>query len=618
MKIKTLLINNFKGIKEFSCLMDGENFCIYGPNASGKSSVYDAYCWLMYGRDSKGNAEFAIKPRDEEGNVIHSLETSVFIEFFDPDSDRYFSLEKKYKEKWTKLRGTKTPTLTGHTTVYLKDNIAIKKAEFEKFIQKNFGPKTIIQQLSDISYFLDGMHWSDRKDVLLQMNDVDVEAVLAESEFEPIRQYLQDDVAPDAVRKTLRKKIATIKQEMDVIATRIDEVLHNLEQPEISEDEIKDQIIQLQDKIAELKIKIQDIQGEDTHVLEDEIKSLRQKINAIKQDNKSKEKQYQVELQAMLDKRDALELRQQELKDVIAWTEAEIAKKTEILNDLRQEWESISQSPDSKICPTCGQEIGEQAWRKIIGQKLAAINEKGKQAKALKEELERKLEKHNKQTIEINEKLEEIKTPEPPTLTDYSALEAKIQTLEQEIEATNSKSGSLALIQDLSNEIEENRKKIKELEELAYQWNRVKSAKQRTEELKGKHKALTQEYENLEHLIYLLEQYERTKARLIEASVNSHFEDVSFKLFEEQLNGGMKEICEPYIKGVPYKDANTAAQINAGLECIEVLSTLYGKNLPVWVDRAESVIELRAMPNHQHIILMVKDNEKLETKKLLS
>ena len=97
-KLRKLALQNFKGIKnktiEFTCETN-----IYGQNASGKTTIFDAYLWLLFNKDSSNATEFNIKTLGADGKPIHQLEHSVEGSF--EIDDQEVVLKKIYKEKWT-------------------------------------------------------------------------------------------------------------------------------------------------------------------------------------------------------------------------------------------------------------------------------------------------------------------------------------------------------------------------------------------------------------------------------------------------------------------------------------------------------------------------------------
>ncbi len=105
-------------------------------------------------------------------------------------------------------------------------------------------------------------------------------------------------------------------------------------------------------------------------------------------------------------------------------------------------------------------------------------------------------------------------------------------------------------------------------------------------------KELGKEFEVQQEKLYLCDEYIKTYTNLVSDKINNLFTKVAFKLFDTQINGGIVETAEATYKGVPYGSLNTAAQINAGLDVINSLSKHYNKQIPIFVDNAESVNDL--------------------------
>jgi hypothetical protein len=143
--------------------------------------------------------------------------------------------------------------------------------------------------------------------------------------------------------------------------------------------------------------------------------------------------------------------------------------------------------------------------------------------------------------------------------------------------------------------------------------NTAAAQKKRISELSAREKELAKQYEYYQKGVYLCETFIRTKVKMLDERINSHFKSVRFKLFEDQINGGLKETCEVLVPGetglVPWRDANTAGCINAGLEIIGALSEHWGLSMPVIVDGAESVTRLNKI-DAQVIKLVVDEDYK--------
>ena len=118
-KILRLTIENFKGHAYLNLQLDGQSVSIYGDNATGKTSVYDALTWLLFGKDSQGNGEknIDIKPLDANGDVKdHQAITSVEVEFLADCEQVVF--KRTLREVWATRRGSSTPVYEGNVSDY--------------------------------------------------------------------------------------------------------------------------------------------------------------------------------------------------------------------------------------------------------------------------------------------------------------------------------------------------------------------------------------------------------------------------------------------------------------------------------------------------------------------
>lgn len=77
-KLIKLVLENFKGTKYFELITDGKDVSVFGDNETGKTTIADAFFWLLFNKNSKGDTKFAIKTLDSRGNEIHNLNHSVY------------------------------------------------------------------------------------------------------------------------------------------------------------------------------------------------------------------------------------------------------------------------------------------------------------------------------------------------------------------------------------------------------------------------------------------------------------------------------------------------------------------------------------------------------------
>lgn len=103
----------------------------------------------------------------------------------------------------------------------------------------------------------------------------------------------------------------------------------------------------------------------------------------------------------------------------------------------------------------------------------------------------------------------------------------------------------------------------------------------------------------------------------LEASINARFPSVRWKLFDIQINGGIVDVCTcmiPCDSGlVAYESANTAAQVHADCEIIDMLSRHYDVSIPLFIDNAERCNSLPEMDS-QTIELYVSTDESLSVR----
>jgi len=127
--------------------------------------------------------------------------------------------------------------------------------------------------------------------------------------------------------------------------------------------------------------------------------------------------------------------------------------------------------------------------------------------------------------------------------------------------------------------------------------------------LSDQERALSAEFEELERQLYLADQFVRTKVGMLELKINSRFKMARFKLFDEQINEGLREICVVTHNGIPYPSMNNSARINIGLDICDNLSEHFGKQIPIWIDNKEAVSELLDTESQQ-IRLIVSAEDK--------
>ena len=112
MKIHRLTLANFQGIQAASFTFDGYSAEIFGDNATGKTTIANAWSWLLFDRPATGEKGFSPKPRTDTGDGRHNTDTTVEAAIDTPEG--FIEIRKTLSEIWTRKTGQARPSMTGH------------------------------------------------------------------------------------------------------------------------------------------------------------------------------------------------------------------------------------------------------------------------------------------------------------------------------------------------------------------------------------------------------------------------------------------------------------------------------------------------------------------------
>lgn len=633
-KIKRLSIENFKCHRNLTLTFNGGNASIYGDNASGKTSIYDALTWLLFGKDSQGNGEknIEIKPLDANGEVKDHDALTAVEAVLDVNGEEV-TLRRTYKEVWTTKRGSSQATYDGNTSEYYVSGVPCKRNAFQDKVNELVSEDTF-RMLTSVSHFANGISWQDRRAVLFNVAGVmDDAQILATSEgFAPLVESMGKLSLEDYKKKLLAEKRKFVGAKTEIPA-RISECQKTIEdirdldyagaRAEVEaltakKDSLSAQIVAIEhDSAAEQKrIEIREAQLELT-ALENENRAYRasQSSGLLNVQNLKMD---------MNDLRKRLDRKQHELANEKAY----IASLIKSIAEYRDRWISVNgETFTGGSCPTCGQNLPaaqlQTAKSQFDANKQKRLNDILQTANSYKEskaQAEDRLMYQREEIQLIEEELlrkeQDIATAEASlvTIVDMegyadrkNAIETRLDTLNADLDEMMQ--ASFSVKGRLHEEIAAVQFDINKLMAIIGKESLLEYSKKRVEDLREDAKNAAECLEAIEKMLFLMDEYSRYKTRFVEESINGLFRIARFRLFREQANGGVEDRCDVVYDGIPYISVNNGMKINLGIDIINTLSVAYGVRVPLFVDNAESVTKLEACGS-QIIRLVVSENDK--------
>lgn len=655
-KLQQLKLTNFKGVRSLELNNLSEETSIYGDNGVGKTTIFDAFTWLLFGKDSNSRTVFELKTLDANNNVIpkldHEVEATLLI------GSETITLRKILREKWVTKRGSIESEFSGNDTTYEWNGVPMNARDYAAKIN-NLVNEDVFKMITSPLAF-NSLSWKDQRDALINLsgNITNEEIAKGFPEFETLLTKLVGKSFDEYKTEITASRLKSIK-ELKTIPTRIDEVERSKPDPldfnglkvvlETKTKQAKEISDQIADKLNASQSDIdnqQDIQKE-IFAIETEINNVR---NGLKQESAlkhiaslSKPREIKGAMQAIdydIKSNDELIARSNNQIGVYG---AQIKKITKELAELRIEWSKESAKhfefdENENACSTCLRKFEaelvedkrkdlEEHFNTTKIARINAIDKKGQSLNTEKEAYEKNVndikenivlvEQKNKSNWEnradLSEELESIPVKSQDEIygelikekasyftTKTNEVNFKKDTLKNrpKVDVSELETKRDALIIDCKN-IEA--QLIKELQIIA--------ADARIVNLSNEESTLAQGIANIEKELFVIESFEKEKSTRIEDSVNNRFQIVKFKLFETQINGGEKPTCKALVNGVPFSDLNTASKINAGIDIINTLCNHYQVNAPIFIDNRESVVEL-INTNSQIVNLIVSENDK--------
>ena len=638
-QIKKLALTNFKGIKELSVEFNNVTN-IHGENGTGKSTLFDAFTWLLFGKDSHDAKDFNIKTLDKTGKSIpmleHAVEGTLSVDGLKS------TLKRVYQEKWQRRRGAEQSELTGHETLFYWNGVPLQAGEFKTKVDALVN-EGLFKLLTSTLHF-NSMKWQDRRQVLIliagEISNAEVLAKMNKQQVAEITTMLNPGKPLTDFLKELAMRKKKLSDDLKAIPSRIDEVTKGLPEP-VDFDMVRADISKkhtdlldventINDQVAAYKTQGEAIQQVQNHIfehrktlqsLEFEAKSEVQKvenerifkINDLNQKLSVVSRQWNDEHQACnlaVQSKSATEAKIKVLREL--WSEISIAE--------------LHLNESESVCPTCKREfdphtLAEKSVQMIRtfnennskqlseitteGRKLSVLlGETNAQIDSLKagiDKLSRKAESLSQQLKEA-ELTQSAAEPNSDAIPQYAEIKKQISLLELKIlEAPKLD------IESLKQQKSQLQSAIYNLRVILGHEDVIRRGKTRINELMAAEKSLAAQISDLEKQEFAMDAYTRSRMDRVEARVNDKFSLVKFRMFNTLINGGIEECCDCMVHGVPYADVNSAGKIQAGIDIINTLSKHYSITAPIWIDNRESTNEIPHTKSQQINLIVSTD-----------
>lgn len=645
--LKAMSLINFKGIRNAEFNFNTTTNNISGDNATGKTTIVNAFLWCLFGKDIEDRKDYEIKTYDKDGVIIPQIDHSVEL-FIDVDF-REITLKRVLSEKWQKKRGSDDLEFTGNETTYFWNEVPLKQSEYQSKI-KDLIDEGLFKLLTNVNYF-HTLHWEKRREIIFSLaGEITDSEILSESDMETDHSQIIGNILShgktmaEAKAETANKK-KRIKDEIQFIPSRIDEAERSKPNP-VYVKGLEDEKRILNTKLQSLQKDLQQVIDAETSFTERLALQNKEYTERLERLYKLKTTKFKLEKEIESDIRASYKNPENEinsLKREIEQIDISIVnlnskfqngllKSDEIegkLTEKREQWKLINteQQPhfdeSSCKCPTCQQSLPAETIRlnkdefihnfnaskklrldknvlegkelveerktieDLLQQLTLNLDAAQKEAESKKVELER-LKKESEELPDIEKNIADAKA----TNNELQELRANVIELEKGIEDKPAQDSMTQELKErriiIQNEVNDINIQINELSAKSSNQTQIKLIDARIEELKHQESTLAQELNRLEKIEFAILQFEKQRVNYIEEKINGKFEYVTFRMFETQINGQEVPCCKTLINGIPYESANTASKINAGLAIINTLSFFNNINAPIFIDNAES------------------------------
>lgn len=635
LRLKRICIENFKGIRQLAIDFQGK-ITISGRNATGKTTIMDAFTWLLFNKDSEGKTDFNIRPNNGQGVPIDNvvIKVSAVLEA----DGKEMLLMKTQEQNWVKKKGSEVSQFQGNINKYEINEIPKSEKDYKAYIDELMNEE-LFKLITSPQAFT-SLKWKDQRAILLKLVSevTDQDVISSDEKFLALSERLKDFTVDDLTAKA-KKALKELNKRQAELPARIDEASKGLIQADFTEcetqkSELEDQIRNLEEQESNASKAGEAIAQINNAILQKQfdLGDLKRKSNEkIVAQRREAQRRIDDAGYAFSDAMRECEKIEKEIQQKEVLLESNKAFREALLKN-HKEVQGMQINSEDLCCPMCKQALPANQEESKVAEfqankqkSLEDIVKNGKQTAnniatmekeitVLKERLEKskadKIEQNKRKTAAMEELAALPQQVELQDNPEYKSLLAEIQSLENQVQEMGTGSGYL-------NQLKQKKEGLIVLLDKVKTTLSGKENNQRVQdriiELQQEQRSTSQQIANQEKDLFLLEEFTKAKMDLLSSRINAKFKLVNFRLFEIQINGGYKETCECIVNGVPFSSLNTGHRVVAGLDIITALQEIYGVTAPIFIDNAESVNDFNIPDMEgQLILLKVSENSTLE------
>lgn len=213
--LKSIRIHNFKGISDLMIEPNGKSIDIFGDNDTGKTTIYDAFLWCLFNKDSKERTKIQWRPLDENSEPIRGKQTSVTVVLTINGQAKEFEKVRGDKEVIKRNSEHKSYEMF---TKYLVDGLeTTTKKAFDDEVEKVLDQDTF-KNLTSVTYFCEQLVADERRQKLFEYfgSKTDEEIINETPSIHQLKEIIGND------------DIKTARDRMLQDQKRINETLKNI------------------------------------------------------------------------------------------------------------------------------------------------------------------------------------------------------------------------------------------------------------------------------------------------------------------------------------------------------------------------------------------------------